>query len=98
MAISTKPVRNKPRAEKNVPDVDEKEIAAIINKGGRSAAFEDSDALDVLKRVQLRLYTSQLAEIDTAIARLKNSRHRFPNFSRHQFLIEAISEKLEREL
>ena len=92
MAISAKPNRNKSDA-----DVDEREVQAVINRGGRTAEFDNRES-DALKRVQLRLYTSQLTDIDNAIEKLKRDRKRFPNFSRHQFLLEAIEEKLDREL
>ena len=94
MAISAKPTR-----KKSDVDVDERQVQAVINRGGRTAESDNSDTLsDTLKRVQLRLYASQLTDIDTAIEKLKRDRKRFPNFSRHQFLLEAIEEKLDREL
>ena len=97
MAISAKPNRKKSEVEGTSTDVDEREVQAVINRGGR-AAEADGIELDALRRVQLRLYTSQLTSIDNAIEKLKRNRKRFPNFSRHQFLLEAIEEKLNREL
>lgn len=92
MAISAKPNR-----KQTDTTVDEKAVQAVINRGGRTAENDNLEA-DALKRVQLRLYTSQLTDIDNAIEKLKRDRKRFPNFSRHQFLLEAIDEKLDREL
>ena len=83
--------------ERTVADVEEREVQAVINRGGRAAEADDRES-DALKRVQLRLYTSQLTDIDNAIEKLKRDRKRFPNFSRHHFLLEAIEEKLDREL
>ena len=97
MAISAKPNRKKSDVEQTVADVDEREVQAVINKGGRTAGTDNWES-DALKRVQLRLYASQLTDIDNAIEKLKRDRKRFPNFSRHQFLLEAIEEKLDREL
>ena len=97
MAISAKPDRKKSDVEQTNTDVDEREVQAVINRGGRTAEADNSES-DALKRVQLRLYTSQLTDIDNAIEKLKRDRKRFPNFSRHQFLLEAIEEKLHREL
>ena len=91
MALSAKPNRKKSDA-----DVDERQVQAVINRGGRTAESEVWES-DALKRVQLRLYTSQLTDIDTAIEKLKREHKRFPNFSRHQFLLEAIEEKLDRD-
>ena len=91
MAISAKP--NRKQTDTNV---DEKAVQAVINRGGRTA--ENDLEGDALKRVQLRLYASQLNDIDNAIEKLKRDRKRFPKFSRHQFLLEAIDEKLDREL
>ena len=97
MAISAKPNRQKSDVEQTSADVDEREVQAVINRGGR-AAEADNTELDAVRRVQLRLYTSLIVNIDNAIDKLKRDRKRFPNFSRHQFLLEAIEEKLDREL
>ena len=97
MAISAKPSRRKSEVEGMGAAVDEREVQAVINRGGR-AAGAGSGGSDDLRRVQLRLYSSQIADIDSAIERLKRDRKRYPNFSRHQFLLEAIEEKLDREL
>ena len=97
MAISAKPDRKKSDVDQKNTDVDEREVQAVINRGGRTAEADNWES-DALKRVQLRLYTSQLTDIDNAIEKLKRDRKRFPNFSRHQFLLEAIEEKLDREL
>ncbi len=97
MAISAKPNRQTSDVEQTSADVDEREVQAIINRGGRAAEADNRES-DPLRRVQLRLYTSQIADIDNAIEKLKRDRKRFPNFSRHQFLLEAIEEKLDREL
>ena len=97
MAISAKPNRQKSDAEQTSADVDEREVQAVINRGGRAAEANNGES-DPLRRVQLRLYTSQIADIDNAIEKLKRDRKRFPNFSRHQFLLEAIEEKLDSEL
>ena len=97
MAISAKPNRQKSDVEQTSAEVDEREVQAIINRGGRAAEANNGES-DPLRRVQLRLYTSQIADIDNAIEKLKRDRKRFPNFSRHQFLLEAIEEKLDLEL
>ena len=97
MAISAKPNRQKSDVEQTSADVDEREFQAIINRWGRAAETGNGESAP-LRRVQLRLYTSQIADIDNAIEKLKQDRKRFPNFSRHQFLLEAIEEKLDREL
>ena len=97
MAISAKPNRKESDVEQTVADVDEREVQAVINRGGRAAEADNGES-DALRRVQLRLYASQLTNIDSAIEKLKRDRKRFPNFSRHQFLLEAIEEKLDREL
>ena len=97
VAISAKPNRRNSGVEGTGAEVDEREVRAAINRGGRAAEAGNGES-DALRRVQLRLYSSQIADIDTAIEKLKRDRRRFPNFSRHQFLLEAIEEKLDREL
>ena len=76
---------SKIRCRADSADVDEREVQAVINRGGRAAEADNGES-DALRRVQLRLYTSQIADIDNAIEKLKRDRKRFPNFSRHQFL------------
>ena len=66
MAISAKPNRQKSDVEQTSTDVDEREVQAIINRGGRAAEANNGES-DPLRRVQLRLYTSQIADIDNAI-------------------------------
>ena len=51
-------------------DVDEREVQAVINRGGRAAEAGNGES-DALRRVQLRLYSSQIANIDSAIEKLK---------------------------
>ena len=76
------------------PQKNEKEIEKFINQGGSSFG-EDDVALeeDPIKKVQLRIFESQLKEIDNIIEK-KPRRERV---SRHQWIIDAIEEKKQRE-
>lgn len=72
----------------------EKEIEKFINQGGSSIgevkSFTEDDPI---KNVQLRIYQSMIAEIDE----LLEKRPPRQKISRHQWIIDAIEEKKERE-
>jgi hypothetical protein len=91
MALSAKPERKRTSIAKSGQDV-----RTVINRGGTVAKAEDLE-VDTLRRVQLRLYGTKIAEIDAAIEQSKATRKRKPTFSRHKWLEEAIEEKLERD-
>jgi len=80
--------------------VDETRVQEVIRRGGSVAAdlpsppLPDEGEIDALKNVQLRLYESQIQEID--VVRKKQARGRRP-LSRHAWLLQAIEEKLARE-
>lgn len=86
MSISKKPV-----AVTNSESLSEQEVQQIINRGGSVAQSEIRE--DDLKRLQLRLYASMVAEIDEACAQ-RPKRYRL---SRHSWIVEAIEEKLIKE-
>lgn len=95
MALSKKPVKNTTPA--STVDVD-----ALINKGGgvpkkeNAPAKEESTGKKLLKGgkvpVQLRITPSILDEIDALI-----STRKIP-IARHDWFMEAIGEKMEREI
>ncbi len=72
---------------------EQKQVDDFINKG---IADEDKTAVKKTKneviRVQLRLDRDKLEEIDNAV------NNRKVKISRHLWLLEAIEEKLEREM
>lgn len=80
--------------------VDETQVQEVIRRGGSVAADLNPSApseegeVDALKNVQLRLYESQIQEID--VIRKKQARGRRP-LSRHAWLLQAVEEKLDRE-
>ena len=81
MVISKKPNRG---------SEDGNAIQAIIEKGG-STPNELAAEPERVKTVQLRLYPSQIAEIDDRISQ------RLVKIPRHTWILEAIAEKLCRE-
>ena len=68
---------------------DNRNIKAVINKGGSVAAA--SAASDKPKNVQLRLLPDIIQRID------KSRKGRMVPPTRHAWLMEAVLEKLERE-
>ena len=98
MALSAKPNRKKSDVEQIDADVDEREVQAVINRGGR-AAEADNGEVRCLKAGSIEaLHQSDYEILITPLKNSNRDRKRFPNFSRHQFLLEAIEEKLDREL
>lgn len=88
MSIRPKP---KPASPPPTPDVDE-----FINAGGSTTKAEierveqDPDKVEP-KPVKLRLPADLLEKIDAAVAK------RRPKPSRHQWILEACYQKLERD-
>lgn len=92
MAIARTPTVTAPKT----PIVDEKEIEALISKGGSSTLVKEPEAAedeDAIKTVLVRTYESQVQEIDQLLAQIpKRNRP-----SRNAFIVEAIEEKMQRE-
>jgi hypothetical protein len=88
MAISRKPAR--PMHVAGTVDVD-----ALINKGGTAPA-RDADHSEVagatVAPIVLRLPTSLLAQVDALI------KARPVKIPRHTWLVEAVYEKIQREV
>jgi hypothetical protein len=88
MPVSTPPPRKKPS---------EKEIEAVINKGG-SVRTEENGSTFKIKSFSVKLLSSTLEQIDE----LRAKRPRKPTspklgISTHDWIVEAILEKVERE-
>lgn len=93
MAIARKP---RAAAQAPSPTASEREIEALIHKGGSiaeapSPAGVPSRARSETAKVILRLPAGMLARVDTMVDA------RIPKIPRHTWLLEAIIEKLERE-
>ena len=87
----TRPIQKEPSVAKSLAN--EKDIAALIEKGGSSVATEPPAADDDEKQqVRLIAYASQLREIEQVLQQMpKRGRP-----SRHAWILQAIDEKLER--
>lgn len=74
-------------------EVSEAEVLKILNQGGKSIQANRVETVDVPKRIQLRLYPNQIADIDDLRAMRRGSN----KVSRHAWIVEAIEEKMKRE-
>lgn len=96
MALNRKPKRKEQIEKDEQTPVPEEVIAKLINKGGTSGddapAKVDTLEDETVKRVQLRVANSKLAEID------KVRKKRPGKLSRHTWIMEAIEEKLQRDM
>lgn len=72
------------------PQVDESKVQEIIGKGGKTSA--DISAKPRKITVQLRLSADMLKRIDAAVSR------RAVRIPRHTWFLEAIVDKLDREM
>ncbi len=94
MAIAKKPSVAKSTVE---PAMDERKIEALINKGGSSTKAKpevvDQPDEDAIKTVLLRLYQSQLTEIEEVLAKIPKRQRP----SRHAYIIQALEEKIQRD-
>lgn len=90
------PVTSKPEKKQQVL-ASEEAIKAIVNRGGAVPQSELSSMVEeeqrLLKRVQLRLKNEWLKEIDAS----RKRRSQLSIQSRHNWIMEAIAEKLDRE-
>jgi hypothetical protein len=86
------PITRKP---KPAPTPTEREIEAVINKGGsvaRTTEPTDEGQGQLLSSVLLRIPVDMLARVDASVKR------RLPvRISRVSWIIEALQERLERE-
>lgn len=92
-------VKRKPKSQKKENAVNDKIVDDILSKGGSSisknrAANED-DAEDKVLYYQVRLFKSKMNEIDAI--RSKLPKHDRARRSRHEWVMRAIDEMLEKE-
>ena len=87
MAISTAPSRKV---------ASEKYIEKIINKGGKTTV-ESKVSADVTKSIKLVMTAEEMEAIKELRAMRKAPRGRKISISVHDWVIEAVQEKIERE-
>ena len=80
----------KARPKQDTTSTEEKQVTDLINKGGSVATH--SEPTETIRLVQLRVPDPAISKIDGILATLR------PKPSRHTWLLEAIYEKLERDL
>lgn len=91
MAIAKRPKKETPP---NKELIDEKQITALIEKGGSATKANQPLSHNDDKKVAIRLlpYRSQLDGIEKAI----NETPKRGKLSRHAWILQAIDEKLDR--
>lgn len=92
MAIARKP---KKVAVDTAPSVNEKAIEALISKGGSSTKANKPTLTedDYVKPVLLKLYQSQIVDIEGILEQLPKRQR----VSRHAYIVQAIEEKIHRD-
>lgn len=92
MAIARKAA---PKAKDDQPTISEKDIDALINKGGSStkANQKTTEDEDYVKPVLLKVYQSQIRDIEGILSVLPKRQQ----ISRHAYIIQAIDEKIQRD-
>lgn len=99
MAVTPPPRKNTAVAsEAPARKVDDKQIEAIINRGGSSRQTPPKDEQDTIKNFNIKVAASTLASIDEVRA-MRPRKPTSPKLgvSTQDWLLEAIAEKLERE-
>lgn len=107
MAITAAPPKKKASSKTDVPKVNsEAAIQAFIQRGasaqgastqGASSEKLSEEPLDVLKGLLIRLYSSEIEKINQLRER-RPRRGRKLGISLHDWVVEAINEKLSSEL
>lgn len=92
MAIARKAA---PKTKDDQPVISEKDIDALINKGGSStkANQKATEEEDYVKPVLLKVYQSQIRDIEDILSALPKRQQ----VSRHAYIIQAIDEKIQRD-
>lgn len=91
MSISTSPPKKK---------VSEQQIEAIVNKGGKTTVESKSESADPnsTKSIKLIMTVDEMEKIkELRDKRPAKSRSRKISISVHDWVIEAVQEKIERE-
>jgi hypothetical protein len=84
------------KEDKSVPKFSEKEIQLIINKGG--SPIQTSELVDdKVKNFNLHVLESDLNTIGELCNKRPKKPGRIIGFSKKDWLLEAIQEKIERE-
>ena len=84
------------KEERPAPKVSEKKIKEIINKGG-SPTQVDKPANDVVKNFNILILESDLEIIADLCDKRPKKPGRIIGFSKKDWLLEAIQEKIDRE-
>lgn len=94
--ITLPPVKNTLPDLVNKRDTDERKISAVINKGGSPTRAPVS--LTAFKNFNIRILENELERINQLRElRPKGRGQKRPGISLHDWIIEAIQEKLEKE-
>ncbi|SKC19623.1 hypothetical protein [Dyadobacter psychrophilus] len=91
MSISTSPPKKK---------VSEQQIEAVVNKGGKTTVESKSESADLnsTKSIKLIMTVDEMEKIkELRDKRPARSRSRKISISVHDWVIEAVQEKIERE-
>jgi translation initiation factor 2B subunit (eIF-2B alpha/beta/delta family) len=97
MAISKAPESQKPEQPKK--QVSEKKIQEFINQGGSATAKNRTaqEGAETTKSIKLIMTATEMAAVKQLRDKRPKSRSRKIPISVHDWVIEAIQEKIERE-
>lgn len=83
--------------KRTAPKADEKKIKEVINKGAGIPQEVLPQETDKLKNINIRIFESELQTIRNLRERRPKPRGKRLAISVHDWIIEAIQEKIERE-
>lgn len=83
--------------KKTAPDLSEKKISAIINKGGSSTKIESIELVDELKNFNIKILNSELKAINALREKMPRPRGKRLSISLHDWIVAAIQEKIARD-
>lgn len=87
------------RKEETVETVQEKKISEVINKGGGTTKKEEQNtsADNPIKQMNIKLFESEVDSINILRDRRPRDRGKKIAISLHDWILEAVQEKIERE-
>ncbi|TXI13185.1 MAG: hypothetical protein E6Q66_10460 [Pedobacter sp.] len=80
-------------------EIDEDKIKSIINKGGSPASYtEEQNSSEIIKNFNVKMTEEDLKMVSILCKKRPSTLGRKLSFTKQEWLLEAIREKIDREV